>query len=339
MKLYSGFDLHANNTYIGIEDEEGKRLMTRKVDNDPNQILQVLNPYRKDIEGIVVESTYNWYWLVDSLMDEGYQVHLANPAAMQKYSGLKHGNDISDAYWLAEMFRLGILPEGYIYPKEERPIRDLLRKRSHFVRLRTSLVLSLQGIICRNYGVTLKSNDLKRIREDLVTPFMAENEDLQLAGTASKEVIDFFTHKIRQLENAVEKKVELKPQYEHLLTMPGIGKILGLTIMMETGPIDRFKKVGNYSSYCRKVDSKWTSNGKKKGNGNKKNGNKYLAWAYSEAAELSRRFSEECRVYYNRKMSKTNRMVAHTALARKMTRAAYYVMKDQVPFMPEKLFQ
>lgn len=338
MKLYSGFDLHANNTYIGIEDEKGKRLMTRKVDNDPDQILQVLNPYREDISGIVVESTYNWYWLVDKLMDAGYKVHLANTTAIQKYSGLKHGNDISDAYWLAEMLRLGILPEGYIYPKEERPIRDLLRKRSHFVRLRTSLLLSLQGIICRNYGVTLKANDLKKIREDLVTPIMDDNEDLQLAGTASKEAIDFFTHKIRHLENAVEKKMELKSPYKHLLTIPGIGKILGLTIMLETGPVDRFKKVGNYSSYCRKVDSKWTSNGKKKGSGNKKNGNKYLAWAYSEGAELSRRFSEECRAYYNRKMNKTNRMVAHTALARKLTRAAYYMMRDEVPFMPEKLF-
>jgi transposase len=172
MELYSGFDLHANNTYIGILDEKGKRLMTRKVDNDPDQILQVLNPYREELSGIVVESTYNWYWLVDRLMDDSYQVHLANTSAIQKYSGLKHSNDISDAFWLAEMLRLGILPEGYIYPKEERPIRDLLRKRSHFVRLRTSLVLSLQGIICRNYGMTLSANELKRLREDRITPLM-----------------------------------------------------------------------------------------------------------------------------------------------------------------------
>jgi transposase len=98
----------------------------------------------------VVESTFNWYWLVDALMDEGYRVHLANPSAIQQYKGLKSSDDVHDAFWLANMMRLGILPEGYIYPKEERPIRDLLRKRGHLVRLRTSIILSLQGIIQRN---------------------------------------------------------------------------------------------------------------------------------------------------------------------------------------------
>jgi transposase len=338
MKVYSGFDLHANNTYIGMLDENGKRLMKQKVDNDPFMILKTIEPYKEDIVGIVVESTYNWYWLVDGLMDEGYRVHLANPSAIQQYHGLKHANDVSDSFWLAEMLRLQILPEGYIYPKEQRPIRDLLRKRAHLLRLRTSLLLSLQGIVARNCGIKVTPNDLKRLREDRVTPLMEANEDLQLAGLVSKESIDFLSRKIRQIENVVEAKMELTAPYNYLRTMPGIGKILALTIMLETGPINRFQKVGNYASYCRKVTSKWTSNGKTKGSGNKKNGNKYLAWAYSEVAEYSRRFSEEARIFYNRKMQKTNRMVAHNALAHKMARAAYYVMRDETPFIPEKLF-
>jgi transposase len=117
-----------------------------------------------------------------------------------------------------------------------------------------------------------------------------------------------------------------------------VPKILALTIMLETGSIDRFEKVGNYASYSRKVSTQWTSNDKKKGKGNKKNGNKYLAWAFSEAAEFSRRYDQQARAYYNRKLQKTNFMVAHNALAHKLARAAYHVIKDQVPFMPEKLF-
>lgn len=122
------------------------------------------------------------------------------------------------------------------------------------------------------------------------------------------------------------------------MTIPGIGKILGLTIMLETGSIDRFEKVGNYSSYCRKVTTKWTTNDKQKGKGNKKNGNKYLAWAFSEASEFARRHDQQARAYYNRKLQKTNFMVAHNALAHKLARAAYHVMKGQTPFMPERLF-
>jgi transposase len=117
-----------------------------------------------------------------------------------------------------------------------------------------------------------------------------------------------------------------------LQTIPGIGKILGLTTMLETGEVERFPKVGDYSSYCRKVPSVWTSNNKKKGKGNQKNGNRYLAWAFSEAAELSRHYDQKARAFFNRKAAKTNRMVAHKALAHKLCRAAYYIMRDGVEY-------
>ena len=338
MGLYGGLDLHGKSTFIGSVEGEGKRVYRKKLPNDPGIILGELHPYREEIIGLVVESTFNWYWLVDLLMDHGYQVHLANPAAIQKYTGLKYADDEHDAFWLAEMLRLGILPEGYIYPKEDRPIRDLLRKRSHLVRLRTSLILSLQGIIARNCDVKLSVNKIKARRTNQVSPLLAGNEDLALAGAVSKESIDFLGENIRKVEGVVERRVELREPYRYLLSLPGVGKVLSLTVMLETGPISRFPKVGNYASYCRKVKSQWLSDGKTKGKGNSKNGNKYLAWAFSEAAEFARRYDEDARAYYNRKKGKTNFMVAHNALAHKLARAAYYVMRDQVPFSAAKLF-
>jgi transposase len=338
MKLYSGIDLHSTNSYLAIIDENGKRIFKEKLPNDIAIITERLSLYSGTLEGVVVESTYNWYWLVDGLTAEGYTVRLANPAAIQKYSGLKHADDKHDAFWLAEMLRLNILPTGYIYPKEERPLRDLLRKRSHLVSLRSSLLISLQNIITRNCGQKMKTNDIKRLKENRVHPLLAGNEDLALAGQVSKDTIDFLTRQIRAIETFIEKKVELRGAYRQLETIPGIGKILGLTVMLEAGPIERFEKVGNFASYCRVVSSLWTSNGKAKGKGNKKNGNKYLSWAFSEAAELARRFDDKARAYYNRKLRKSNFMVAHAALAHKLARAAYYVIKDQVPFMPEKTF-
>jgi transposase len=338
MPLYAGCDLHSNNNHFALVDEQGKRVDHWKLSNDPELILATLESQESKIVGIVVESTYNWYWLVDTLMGAGYRVHLANPAAIHPYSGLKHADDKHDAFWLAQMLRLGILPEGYIYPKEERPTRDLLRKRGHLVRLRTSLMLSLQNIIDRNYGLRISGNDMKRLREDRVSPFFAGDGDLVLVGSVSKEAIDFLTRQIKKIEKVIEKKVELRAPYRYLLTLPGVGKILALTIMLETGPISRFAKVGNYASYCRKVSSQWLSNERVKGKGNKKSGNKYLAWAFSEAAEFARRQEGAARAYYQRKRQRTNLMVAHSALAHKLARAAYYLMRDQVPFQPEKLF-
>src|SRR5271169_190186 len=338
MRLYTGFDLHSTNTFVGIIDEEGERLWKKKLRNDPSLILETLQPFKKDIEGIVVESTYNWYWLVDLMMEEGYQVHLANPSRVQQYSGLKHGDDEDDAFWLAEMLRLKILPEGFIYPKEQRPLRDLLRKRGHLVRLRTSLIVSLQNILARNTGTKMKTNHIKVLKEDRVTPLLASDDDLSLAGSVSKDAIDSLTRQITAIEVALEKKINLQRPYDLLLSLPGVGRVLGLTIMLETGPINRFADVGNYVSYCRKVPAARFSNDKKKGTNNRKNGNKYLSWAYAEAGELARRFDPEARAYYDRKRKKTNAPIAHSALSNKLARAAYYIMRDGVPFMPEKAF-
>jgi transposase len=338
MKLYTGFDLHSSSSYFGIIDEDGKRIWKKKLRNDPILISETLRRFKSDIVGVVVESTYNWYWAVDLLIEEGYHVHLANPSRIQQYSGLKHADDEHDAFWLAEMLRLKILPEGYIYPKEQRPLRDLLRKRGHLVRLRTSLITSLQNILARNLGSKMNTNDMKALTEDRVTPLLVGNDDLSLAGKVSKDAIDSLSRQIIVIEKAVEKKLPVKKPYDRLMSMPGVGRILAMTIVMETGPLDRFPKVGNYVSYCRKVPAARFSNEKKKGRGNRKNGNKYLSWAYAEAAEFARRFDPGARAYYDRKLRRTNAPIAYNALANKLSRAAYYIMRDGVLFMPERMF-
>lgn len=338
MKLYAGIDLHSNNNLLAIIDNQDKRVYQKRLPNEPDVVLAELAPFQEELVGVTVESTYNWYWLVDALMDNGYRMHLANPAAIQKYKGLKYSNDSHDAFWLAHILRLGILPEGYIYPKADRPTRDLLRKRGHLVHLRTSLINSLQGIISRNCGFRLNANKIKQRKENHISPLLTGQEDLELSGEVSKNAIDFLGEQIGKIENTVVSKVKLRKPFLGLQTIPGLGKILSLTIMLETGAIERFANVGNFSSYCRKVPTAWKSNEVKKGKGNSKNGNKYLAWAFSEVAELARRYDETVRAFYNRKASKTNRMIAHSALAHKLARAAYFIMRDNVEFDHHKLF-
>lgn len=120
MKLYAGIDLHSSDNYIGIIDEKDNRLYQKGLPNRLENILPVLEPFKGDLEGVVVESSYNWYWLVDGLQEEGYRVHLANSSAIKQYKGLKHTDAQWDSFWLEHMKRLNILPEGYIYPEEER---------------------------------------------------------------------------------------------------------------------------------------------------------------------------------------------------------------------------
>jgi transposase len=337
MKLYGGIDLHSNNSVVALSDEEDKVVYRRRLANDLQLVLAELGSFADAIEGLVVESTYNWYWLVDGLMAAGYRVHLANTAAIVQYEGLKYANDESDACWLAKLLRLGLLPEGYIYPKEERPVRDLLRKRSQLVHQHTSHLQSIQNLMARNRGRSLGANQVRRLTYEEVDRLLPDS-DLALAVKSSLAVMGTLQSLIALLEKAAKARIRLRTEFKPLLTVSGIGQVLGLTIMLETGEISRFAKVGNYASYCRCVGSERISNGKRKGHGNKKNGNKYLAWAYIEAANFAVRYNPKIKSYYQRKCAQTNRIVAIKTVAHKLARACYYILRDQVPFDVNRAF-
>ena len=338
MKTFAGIDLHSSNNYIVVIDENDKKLFEKRLPNNIEIIVAELNNFKKTLKGVVVESTFNWYWLVDGLEEAGFKMHLANPAAIQQYNGLKHTDDKWDSFWLAHMLRLGILPEGYIYPKSKRPVRDLLRRRVLFVRQRTTQILSLQSMITRNLGIKMNGSQIKKIKPDEIEKILGDH---YLAFTAKQNLITINTLKnvIRDIEKKVLEMAELSPEYIKLITFPGIGKILGLTIMLEVGDINRFSKVGCYSSYCRCVKSERLSNTKKKGENNRKNGNKYLSWAYVEAANFAIRHCQYAQSFYHRKKAKRNGIVAIKALSNKLARASYYVMRDQVDYNPKQLFR
>jgi transposase len=339
MPLYGGIDLHANNSVVVLLNDQDQVIYQKRLPNHLPTILEPFNLHHGEIEGVVVESTYNWYWLVDGLMEAGYRVHLANPAAMQQYNGLKYTDDHSDARWLAHLLRLGVLPTGYIYPKAERAVRDLLRKRAHLVRQHTANVLSVQNIMVRNTGVRCSVKRLRELTKQELEGLLPEVDQV-LAVTSSLAVLDCLSHQIKILEQTVQKRLKHTPSYEQLLTVDGIGPILAQTITLETGTIGRFPSVGHYASYCRCVNSSKISNGKRKGQGNVKNGNPYLGWAYMEAAQFALRFNPSAQRFYQRKLAKSNNnaIVARKAVAHKLARACYYIMRDLVPFEAMKAF-
>jgi transposase len=337
MKLYGAIDLHSNNNVTVLIDEQDQVVYEKRLPNDLAVIAEQLSAYQVSLQGIVVESTYNWYWLVDGLMDQGHRVHLANTAAIQQYEGLKYTDDHSDARWLAHILRLGVLPEGYIYPKEERAVRDLLRKRSQLVRQRTTNLLSVQNLLTRNTGSSMNSNRIKTLDAKQVEDLLV-NPDLALAVKANLALMQCGKQQIDLLERTITDRIKLRDEFSFLKTVPGIGQTLALTIMLETGDIRRFASVGNYASYCRCVSSQKLSNGKKKGKGNTKNGNKYLSWAFIEAANFAIRFSARIKSFYQRKKAKSHGVVALKAVAHKLCRACYYIMKNGVAFDVTKAF-
>lgn len=334
---YSGIDLHSNNSLVTVIDETDKVIAEKRLPNELFKILAFLEPYREELAGVVVESTFNWYWLVDGLQDAGYTVRLANTVAIKKYDGLKHSGDETDARHLAHLLRLGILPTGTILPPELRSVRDLARKRMQLIQTRTSQILSIESILSRATGKRMTSNQVKRLTIADI-PVLGLDENVTLALQTHVSIIEVLQRQINELEKRLEDKVGRHDDFKRLTTVPGIGTVLATMIFLETGPIDRFAGAGNYASYARCVSSEYTSNGKKKGQGNTKNGNKYLAWAFVEAAHFALRFCPQAKRFYERKKAKANTALATKALAHKLARACYHILKEQEPFDMDRCF-
>ncbi len=334
MSHYCGIDLHSNNHFVVVIDDEDKRVLERRLPNDLSVTLETLSPWRESLQGVAVESTFNWYWLVDGLQEQGFEVELVNTLAIKQYDGLKYSGDRYDAFYLARLMRLGILPTGYIYPREQRAVRDLLRRRLFLVRTASAQLISVQSQIWRSTGVRIKSAEL---RKPDFEPRGIEGYTLQ-AARAGLAVFQAVQREIDGLERSALEAVRLSDDFKVLQTVTGIGVILAMTIMLETGTIRRFAAPGNYASYCRCVDSRRDSNGKKKGSGNAKAGNKYLSWAFSEAAHFAVRYEPLAQRFYERKKARTNGIIAIRAVARKLARATWMMLKHQVPYDARLMF-
>ena len=336
-KLMAGIDLHSNNMFCAIVDEEGKRVFEKKLPCELDAVVRALKPFQKRLEKIAVESTYNWYWLVDGLQDHGYDVVLANPAAMQQYDGLKQADDKSDAFFLAEMTRLNILPTGYICERQWRSVRDLLRRRTGLVQKRTSVILSLKSLHTRTTGRDLGTGRIKQLTPPEGEKLFGHPAD-RLITRLDLQLREQLDRSIEEIETTILSEVKRLPEYRVLQTLPGVGRILGLTIALETVDPRRFASAGDYASYCRCVDSRRLSNGKKKGENNSKCGNKYLAWAFVEAANFAQRHDADCRRFYDRKKAQVNSIVATKALACKLAKAAWHMMSRNTAYDGGRMF-
>lgn len=339
MPFFAGIDLHSSNSWICVADQGDTVRCERRVPNRLDAILTLLEPWRAELAAVAVESTFNWYWLVDGLQAAGYTVKLANTYAAKQYDGLKFSDDRHDARWLAHLLRLGILPTGYICPPARREIRDLVRRRARLVRARTAQLLAVHNLVARDQGLMLTGAALKRFCRDQIDKCVDGAKALALDSTLA--VIAAFDEQIDRLEASLRKltKSQHGRELALLCSVPGIGEILSLTILTETGEISRFADAGSYASYARCVRTERLSNGRKKGEGNRRNGSPYLSWAFTEAAHFAVQFQPEAKRFYERKKAKTNGIVAIRALAHKLARAVFFILRDGVPYDAARLFR
>jgi transposase len=334
---YCGVDLHARSLFVHVLDDKGITRLERDIAASPATFLEAVNPYR---EGLVVgcECMFAWYWLADLCERERIPFVLGHALAMKAIHGGKAKNDRLDAAKIAGLLKGGFFPMAYVYPKDKRETRDLLRRRSFFVRQRAQLLAHIQNTNSQyNLPPFEKKLTYKGNRSaDLAQRFT--HASTQLSITADLALIANYDTQIAALESHLVKsaKVDDPATFGFLRTVPGIGPILGLTMLYEIDSIRRFAEVGNFLSYARLVSCTHASAGKVKGVGGRKIGNAHLKWAFSEAASLMLRSFPAAKSWMQRQSKKRGTKKAHAILEAKIGRAVYHLWKKQVAFDGQK---
>lgn len=340
MAFYCGIDLSARTSQVCVIDEDISVLVQEKVSNELARITDRIEPYKQALQ-VVVESTFNWYWLVDGLQEAGYDVCLAHPFGLYMITAAKVKTDRRDALALAKLLKAGMIPEAYIYPKKHRPVRDLLRRRNRLVRLRAEEYGSLRLMLLR-YGILDHTrNGIRRTIEDDIELWF-KDPAIQVHARQELRRIWLYTEQIRDLEQVIRQAAKNRPEYRLLLLVPGIGDILAVTILYETGEISRFKSARNYSSYCRLVPGiAQSGQSSKRGRGSKQ-GNHYLKWAFTQAATYAVRHVPKIRRSFDRHTrrhrGRGSKVIAYNIIGHKLAQAVYHILRDGKQYEEELLF-
>lgn len=337
MKTYAGIDLHSNNSYVVIIDQDENVLFSRRIANDVELFLKIFQQHKKTLVAAVVESTYNWYWLADGLREAGYKTKLAMPNKIKQYSGLKYTGDKHDARHLAKLELLGLIESGYIMEPALRNQREISRMRMRVVQQQTQTILRFQSVFERYYSTKLSADKIRKMNSDDFV-MLCPDKNILICAQELHSVLQAQMKSVDMLEKEILGQLKTSDDFKRLKCVPGIGEVLAHVALSEIGNISRFTNAGNFASYCRLVKSERISNNKKKGENNSKNGNPYLRWVFIEAANAAIRYYEPIRKFYQKKVSKCPPVVARSAVAHKLARAAYYVLKDKVHFDMEKAF-
>lgn len=340
MEFYCGIDLHARDSFLCVIDSKAKIHLREKVSNDLGTILYKLGSFFPR-PSVVVEATINWYWLVDGLQEAGFSVKLAHTLGLYMITGAKVKTDRRDALSLAKLLRLDAVPEAYIYPKAKRPHRDLLRKRNRMVYLRAKAYGTLRRVLLQYGFYGFSQSQIKSLDEEELNQYF-DHPAIQASCDLEVERIRFYSGQIKILEDLMLNAVTNYPAFELLQTIPGIGKILALTIFYEVGDIDRFQSAKHFCSYARVVPGIAQSSGNTKRGRGSKQGNPYLKWAFCQAAGLAIRYNGTIRKFRQRHLarrrSKAKKLVSLCIVAHKLAIATYYVIKNQMPFKQELMF-
>jgi transposase len=339
-RFYCGVDLHARTLALCVLDQHGHAVLQTNIPASPDAFLAAIRPFRDGL-CVACECMFAWYWLADLCQAEQIPFVLGHALYMKAIHGAKAKNDRIDAQKIARLLRGGTIPQAYVYPKGMRETRDLLRRRTYLVRRRAELLTHLQILngqynrppLTKKLGYAANRAELN-LPERFTDPSVRQNVETDLA------LLDHYDDRLRDLELYLTRaaKVDDVQTYYRLQTIPGVGKVLALVLLYEIHDIRRFPEVGDFLSYARLVRCVHESAGKKQGTGGNKIGNAHLKWAFSEATCLLIRSCPRAKAWLARREKKHGKKRALGALAARLGRAVYHLLRKGEAFDEGRFF-
>jgi len=338
-EFYCGIDLHSNKMYLCVVDQRGDIQLHKNFKTRVDVFLAITRRFRQGDFVVGVESTYNWYWLADVCVDHQVPFVLGHALGLRAVHGGKTKNDRLDSEKLALLLRGGNFPVAYVYPREHRATRDLVRRRTYLVRRRAELMTHVRNTTCQ-YNLPIQIGHLQYAGNRAGLPERFGHPSAQQTIAIDCALIESLTTQIGDLEKHLTRqaRLELPQPYYQLLSMPGVGRVLALVLLYEIGDIRRFPRVGNFLSYCRLVAPRHESNGKLYGSPGRKQGNAHLKWAFSEVATMLMQKSLEAQDYVARLAKKHGKRKAVSILTSRIGRVVYQMLKRGEAFELKRFF-
>lgn len=325
---YCGIDLHARILYVCVLDQQGTPVVHCQIDATSIDLIDTLAPYMKQDLVVGVECMHCWYWVSDLCRDFNISFVLGHALYMRAIHGGKAKNDKIDSLKIAKLLKGGMFPVAYDYPPEMRATRDLLRRREHLMRKRAELLAHIKNTNSQ-YNLPAIELNLRYVQNRTKIKNRFDDPSVQRSIDMDLSLIDFYDHELSSVEWFIEKQAKQHnyQDYVTLRSVPGIGMILALTILYEIGNIRRFERVQQFASYARLVKCKAESAGKTYGTSGAKIGNAHLKWAFSEAAVAYLRNNPKGQAYLKKLQTRMSKAKALSALAHKLGRAVFFMLK------------
>jgi transposase len=324
-KQIVGMDLHRRRSVLVRMTESGERLETVRISNDPEYLRAVMARAGEAPE-VVLEAAYGWYWAVDALAELGARVHLAHPLGVKMFSYRRVKNDERDAADLADLLRMGRLPEAWIAPPATRELRELVRHRAKLVALRSNLKCQVHAVLAA-CGVQVLMTDLFGAGGQALLERVVLAPAFRARVNSARRVIEALEFEIELFTNLVSSRLRGHGGYTAIQTISGVGPILAAVFVAEIGDVHRFRRAAQLASWAGLTPKHHESDTTVHRGRITKQGCRLVRWAAVEAIQRTDKHSRLGRVR-DQVGQRRGTNIGKVAAARELIELVFYGLRD-----------